>query len=231
MINALSERMRELMKVRGWSIEYVAEKSGQPYETVRNLYYGKTQNPRIETLLKISALFGISVNCLMGQCQHTPEERALLQYFRACGNHGKSLILLTAKYEALAAKDERETKDKHKKPCLIPRGNMRQGIVYDDAEAEEIYTTNTEAYVGIKMTNNDLVPVYCKGDVILIANRFPSVNEYGVFYKDGKAYIRQYVEEGNKYRLKCLHNYGDDMVFNRMDEIEYIGTCCGVIRA
>lgn len=230
MINALSNRMRELMRTRGWTIEDVAEKSGQPYETVRNLYYGKSQNPRIETLLKISALFGISVNCLMGQCQHTPEERALLQYFRASGNHGKSLILLTAKYEALTAKDEREAKDKHKIPCLIPKGNIRQGIVYDDVETDEIYTTRPEAYVGIKMTTNDLVPAYCKGDVILIANRFPYNNEYGVFYKDGKAYVRQYIEEGNKYRLKCLHNYSEDMVFNRMDEIEYIGTCCGVIR-
>lgn len=231
MINALSERMRELMKARGWSIDDVAEKSGQSYETIRNLYYGKTQNPRIDTLLAVAGVFEVSVNCLMGQCQHTAEERALLQYFRASGNHGKSLILLTAKYEALTAKEERDAKDKHTVPCLIPKGNMRQGIVYDDAETEELYTTNAEAYVGIKMTNNDLVPAYCKGDVILIANRFPSNNEYGVFYKDGKAYIRQYIEEGDQYRLKCLHNYANDMVFSRMDEIDYIGTCCGVIRA
>ena len=81
------------------------------------------------------------------------------------------------------------------------------------------------------MTNNDLVPAYCKGDIILVANRFPENKEYGVFYQDSKAYIRQYIEEDNLYRLKCLHDYGKDMTFKRMDEIEYIGTCCGVIRA
>lgn len=227
----LSERLKELMSVHKMTKEELAERCDLPLETVRNIYYGKTNDPKVSTVLKIAKVFNLSVNCMLGECQHTRDERALLQYYRACGNHGKSLVLLTAKYEALAAKDEREAADKHKIPCLIPKGNMRQGIVYDEAETEEIYTTNIEAYVGIKMTNNDLVPVYCKGDIILVANRFPEQKEYGVFYLDGKAYIRQYIEEDNIYRLKCLHNYGKDMTFKRMDEIEYIGTCCGVIRA
>lgn len=231
MINALTKRLRELMRERGWGIDDVATASGQSYETIRNLYYGKTANPRIETLLKVADVFGISVNCLMGKCQHTPEERALLQYYRSSGNHGKALILLTAKYEALTAKEEREGKDRHSIPCLTPKGNIRDGIIYDEATTEEMHTTNLEAYVGIKMTTNDLVPAYCKGDVILIANRFPRHNEYGVFYKNGRAYIRQYLEEDGQYRLKCLHNYAEDIICKRMDEIDYIGTCCGVIRA
>lgn len=227
----LSERLRELMSVHNITKEELAERCDLPLETIRNIYYGKTNDPKVSTVLKIAKVFNLSVNCMLGECQHTGDERALLQYYRACGNHGKSLVLLTAKYEALTAKEEREAADKHKIPCLSPKGNIRDGIVYDDAEAEEIYTTNVEAYVGIKMTNNDLVPAYCKGDIILVANRFPENKEYGVFYQDSKAYIRQYIEEDNLYRLKCLHDYGKDMTFKRMDEIEYIGTCCGVIRA
>ena len=226
----LSERLRALMSKNKITKEELAERCDLPLETIRNIYYGKTNDPKVSTVIKIANVFNLSVNCMVGECQHTRDEKVLLQYYRACGHHGKGLVLLTAKYEALTAKDEREAKDKHKIPCLIPKGNMRQGIVYDDAETEEIYTTNIEAYVGIKMTNNDLVPVYCKGDIVLVANRFPSHKEYGVFYQGGKAYIRQYIEENNIYRLKCLHNYSEDMIFKRMDEIEYIGTCCGVIR-
>jgi len=231
MINALSERMRELMKARGWSIDDVAEKSGQSYETVRNLYYGKTQNPRIETIMAIANVFGISVNCLMGQCQHTPEERALLQYFRQSGHHGKNLILISAKYEAHTAKEEREATERHKIPCLFPEGDIYHGIDYDTCKTEEIWTSNDEADVAIQMTNNCLMPIYCKGDVILIAHRFPRDNEYGVFYYHGKAYIRQYVEADGQYILKCLHKYDKDLVFKRMDDIEYLGTCCGVVRS
>ena len=140
-------------------------------------------------------------------------------------------ILLKKEHCFSISKEEREAKDKHTIPCLIPHGNIYQGIVYDDCEVVDIFTAKEEAYVAIKMVNNDLVPVYCKGDVLLIANRFPANKEYGVFYQHGRAYIRQYIEEENQYRLKCLHNYAKDMIFKRMDEIEYVGTCCGVVRA
>lgn len=231
MINALSERLRELMKVRGWSIEDVAEKSGQPYETVRNIYYARTKNPRVETLLAIGNLFGVSINCLMGQCQHTSDERALLQYFRESGHHGKNLILISAKYEAHTAKEEREATGRHKIPCLFPEGDIYHGIDYDGSRTEEIWTTNDEADTAIQMTNNCLMPIYCKGDTILIAYRFPRDNEYGVFYYHGKAYIRKYIERDGEYVLKCLHKYDKDLVFKRMDDIEYLGTCCGVVRS
>ena len=227
----LGERLRNILAVRGISKDELAEMCDLPVETIRNIYYGKTPDPKTSTVMKISKALNITVNCLMGECSHSTEERALLQFFRACGNHGRSVILLSAKYEALSARDERESPNRHMIPCLTPHGDIRQGIIYDNCEVAEIYTANEEAYVSIKMTNNDLVPAYCKDDIILIANRFPSNNEYGVFYRDGRAYIRQYIEEENQYRLKCLHNQAKDMVFKRMDEIEYVGTCCGVVRA
>lgn len=228
----LGTRLRELLAARKISKEEFAIMCDLPMETVRNIYYGKTPDPKVSTVMKMAKALEISVNCLMGQCQHTLDERVLLQHYRGCGNHGKSLILFTAKYECLTAKDERDAIGKRPIRCIIPtKDNIRQGVVYDEADAEEIYTTNAEACMGIKMTNNDLVPLYCKGDVILVANRFPANKDYGVFYKDGRIYIRQYIEEDNYYRLKCLHNYGEDMIFKRMDEIEYLGTCCGVIRA
>lgn len=231
MITTLSNRMKELMRAKGCSIEDVAEGSHQPYETIRNLYYGKTQNPRVETLIAVGNFLGVSVNCLMGHCQHTPEERALLQYFRESGHHGKNLILISAKYEAHTAKEEREATGRHKIPCLFPEGDIYHGIDYDTCKTEEIWTSNNEADVAIQMTNNCLMPIYCKSDVILITHRFPRENEYGVFYYHGKAYIRQYMERDGEYVLKCLHKYGKDLVFKRMDDIEYLGTCCGVVRA
>lgn len=227
----LSERLRELMAVNKITKEELAEKCDLPLETIRNIYYGKTNDPKVSTVMRIAKVFNLSVNCLMGQCQHTPDERALLQYYRGCGHHGKSLVRISAKYECLTAKDEREAIGSHTVPCLFPEGDIYHGIEYDTCRTEDIWTTNNEADVAIYMTNNCLMPVYCKGDTILIADRFPRDNEYGVFYYKGKAYIRQYIERDGEYVLKCLHKYDKDMVFKRMDEIEYLGTCIGVIRA
>lgn len=227
----LGEKLREILAVKGISKDELAEMCDLPLETIKNIYYGKTTDPKISTVLKISKALNISVNCIMGECSHSMEERALLGYFRECGEHGKRMALLVSKYEALLAKDERKSEEKRSVPCLIPQGDIHQGIDYDKCEIKDVYTIREDACMALKIINNDYVPTYCKGDILLIANRFPANNEIGIFYSNGKAYLRQYLEEENQYRLKCLHNCAKDMVFKRMDEIEYVGTCCGILRA
>lgn len=227
----LGEKLRDLLAVKGMSKEELAEKCDLPVETIRNIYYGKTTDPKVSTVLKISRALNISVNCIMGECSHSPEERALLEYFRECGNHGRRVALSVVKYEALRAKEERGVTGQYRVPCLIPQGNIRQGIDYDTCDVTDIHTSREDAYMALKMTNNDFVPLYCRGDIILISNRFPENKELGVFYDNGRAFIRQYLEEDDQYRLKCLHNSSQDMIFKRMDEIEYVGTCCSVLRA
>ncbi len=226
----ISARLRELLSEKDWSIQHVAEIADLPIETVRNVYYGKTNDPKISTVMKLAKAFNLSVNCMMGECNHTPAERSVLQNYRACGPHGKGLIEFVCRYEATSAKAEREAIGKHQIPCLVPRGDIRNGIIYENCEVVNIETAIADAYVAIIMNNNDLLPMYCKDDILLFENRFPKDGEYAAFYKSERAYIRKYIEEDGQYRLKCLHKRGEDMVLKRMNEIEYIGTCIGVIR-
>ena len=153
-----------------------------------------------------------------------------MRNYRECGQHGKSVIELIAKYEAGAIKNQRNSLDKHMIPCLVSKGDIRKGIIYENCETTEIETTVREAYVAIEMTSNDLSPKFCKGDFILFENRFPNDGEYAAFFREGRAYIRKFIEEEKQYRLKCLHSYGEDIVVKRMDEIDYIGTCIGAVR-
>lgn len=227
----LEKRLKTLLNGKQLSIDEFAEMCDLPVETVKNVYYGRTADPKISTVMKMAKALNISVNCLMGQCPHTTEEKILLQSYRSCGKHGRSLITLTAKYEALSAKEERESLVKHKIPCMIPNSEMYKGIDYSECQLVEIETNKPEAYVSIQMPSNELVPLYCKNDIILIENRFPKHKEYAVFYIDSKIFIRRYLEEEKQYRLQCLHNHGTDMIYKRMDQIEYVGTCCGVIKA
>lgn len=227
----LEKRLKTLLSGKQLSIDEFAEMCDLPVETVKNVYYGRTADPKISTVMKMAKALNISVNCLMGQCPHTTEEKILLQNFRSCGKHGRSLIALTAKYEALSVKEERESITRHKIPCMIPHGEILKGIDYSECQLIEIETKKPEAYVSIQMTSNELVPLYCKDDIILVENRFPKHKEYGVFYIGGKIFIRRYLEEEKQYRLQCLHSYGNDMIYKRMDQIEYVGTCCGVIKS
>lgn len=236
MINILRKRIMDILASRGWSVQYFAELVEEQYEdisayTVENICRGKTADPRVSTLLAMSNVLGHSINCLMGQCPHTKEEKEIILYYRQCGVHGKSLIHLVAKHEATVSKKEREADGKHRVPCLIPKNRVDEGFVYEGCGVEEIETTIKEAYAAIEITNNAYTPTHCKGDRILLADRYPEHGERAVFVRDGVGFARDYFEEDKKYILRCIVGHREDIVLKRLDEVECIGTCVGVIKA
>lgn len=226
----LSKRLQKILIDLDWTKERLAEESGLPLETIKNLYYGKTTDPKASTILAISEATKYSMNCLMGQCPYTPPEKAIIQNYRSCGSHGKSMIEFISKYEASSVKYERELFREHTIPCILLHGNIHKGILYDTCETIEIRTSIPEAYIAIRMSNNDLLPNYCKNDVVLFENRVPSNGELACFIYDNKICVRKFIEYIDFYCLKCMHNCEDDIIFRRMDEIQYVGTCCGVVR-
>lgn len=226
----LSDRLKDILAERELSIAEFAEVCDLPVETVRNIYYGRTADPKLSTVMKMASALKMSVNTLVGEMKIDKEEREIIRFYRLCGRHGKAVIGLVARYEATSARAERDSPERHKVPCLVPHNDISKGIVYDTCETVEYETSVKDAYVGVKITSNDLIPRFCKGDVVLFANKFPKNGEYGAFLKDGRAYLRQYVEENGQYALKSLRSGGDDIVMKRLDQIDYIGTCIEVIR-
>ena len=227
----ISKNIQRIAAERGMTIQDIAESSKLPFESVRNIWYGKVANPRVETLLAIGKVFGVTINYLLGEPFITPEESALLGWYHRCGKHGKSVIELVAKLE-VSARNVRDAKGTHEIPCVVPRGNIRKGIVYDTNGTIYIPTNVDEAYTAIEMTTNDLAyHGFCKDDKMLFEKRFPEHGEIVAFMKGDKVFIREFREEQGRYVMKCLHNHGEDMIFKRMDEIILVGTCCGVIRA
>ena len=137
---------------------------------------------------------------------------------------------MIARYEH-ATGDVWDSSRRRRIPCSVPpQVDVRNGIMYDSCETVYIWTSDEEAELAIEMVGNELSPLYCKGDQLLFANRFPANGEHGAFIIDGRLYIRKFIEEKGEYRLKCLHNEGKDIVTKRMDQIQYLGTCVDVIR-
>lgn len=230
-VQMISEILEMLLDANDMTLQDLADEAHLPIETLKNIRYRKVTDPKTSTMEAIADVFHVSINYLLGKPFITPEESALLENYRRSGKHGKSLIELTAKYEATAARKERDSKGKHKVPCVVPKGNIRKGIVYDTNETIEIDTVVEEAYMAITITSNDLSHYgFCKNDSILFEKRFPEHKEIVAFIKGDRVYIREFREENGKYIMKCLHNHGEDMVFKRMDEIILVGTSCGVIR-
>lgn len=167
---------------------------------------------------------------LLGKGFISDEEKDLLQYFRDCGPHGKSVIRLAAKYESTMAKTEREG-PVHKVPCLKPLGHVVDGIESGDVEMDEVKTDIEKAFFAIQIVTNNNLPVYCKGDKILLEERFPENGERAVFRMGNYIYLRQFYEHNDKYILRPVgKSIADTFTFKRMDEVDCMGVCIGIIR-
>lgn len=238
-----SDRIRELMIEKDISLADLAELSGVPFETLRNIYYRKVKDPKVSTAFQLASALGVTVEYLLKDMDAAEEEirdgekeknieKELIENYRECGNHGRAIIRLVARFEAKAARKERLNlhKMKHRIPCLIPVGRVGDGIEYNSCNVEDEYTMIKKVYLAIEITNNDFAPAYCKGDRILLENRFPELGERAVFTDGIKAYFRYFKMEGDMYCLKCLNGRGEDMILRRMDEIDCLGTCISVIR-
>ena len=238
-----SDKIRELMVERDISLTDLAELSGVPFETLRNIYYRKVKDPKVSTAFQLACALGVTVEYLLKDTSPVEEEvgdkeeqenieEEILTNYRECGNHGKAIIRVVARFECRAARKERLNlhKMKHRIPCLIPVGRIGDGIDYNSCNVEDEYTMIKKVYLAIEITNNNFAPAYCKGDRILLENRFPEVGERAVFTDGTKAYFRYFKMEGEKYCLKCLNGRGEDMLLRRMDEMDCLGTCISVIR-
>lgn len=225
----ITERIKEQLKLNGMKWEELAEKADIPVDTMRNIYYGKVKDPKGSTLLAIADVFHVSINYLMGKNFISDDEKELLQYYRECGAHGKSMMHLVAKYEAAMAKTERAGR-KHKIPCMIPLGHIVDGLEFSSSETVEIETNNPKAFFAVQIATNNNLPTYCKGDIILLQDRFPENGERAIFSKGNYIYLRQFFEQEGKYILKPVGKNGETIIVKRMDEVDCMGTCVDVIR-
>lgn len=227
----IAERLRQLLNQKNISLNEFSVMCDLPLETVKNVYYGKITDPRSSTVLKMSQALQISVNCLLGSCQHTLDEKILLTNYRTSAKRGKDVIQSVAEFEAMSTKAQREATQKHPIQCLVPTSDVENGVIYDTCERTTIETSVEDAYIGILMATNDMIPTYCKGDILLFTKRFPYNGEIGAFFRENRLFIRKYIEEDDHYRLKCLHHMGEDLVLKRLDTISYLGTCIEVLRS
>ena len=140
-----SKKIRDLMIEQDISLQKLADTSGVPFETLRNIYYQKVKDPKVSTAFQLAQALGVTVEYLLGENKYLEceqEEEELIKNYRECGNHGRAVIRIVARFESKAAQNERMNihKMKHRIPCLVPVGKVSDGIYYNSCNVENEYT-------------------------------------------------------------------------------------------
>lgn len=226
----LSKRLKEILNEKKISLEYYSQMSGVPMETLRNIYYGRTSNPNIKTVMAMAEALDMTINAFLGvENSVNKEEMQLIQDYRRCSKHGRSRLLYLAAHEARKEAGLKEESERNVIPCFSAYEDYFYNGLSDPLYRKEISTSKKEVYMAFQTNSNEYAPTYCKGDILLLENRFPRSGEQGIFYYKDRILIRIFLEERNGYQLKCIHSIGENITIKRMEGIECLGTCCGVI--
>ena len=94
MKNIVKTRLAILLNITGWGLQELAKRSGLPYDTVKNLYYGRIENPKIETLISMADAFGISLDYLVGRLDYAEHELKHLTVLGTLDTDTKEIIEL-----------------------------------------------------------------------------------------------------------------------------------------
>jgi transcriptional regulator with XRE-family HTH domain len=60
----LSQRLKDALKDKGWTVRELQRRSGVPYDTVYNLVSGRRRDPHLSVLKKIARALGLSLDTL-----------------------------------------------------------------------------------------------------------------------------------------------------------------------
>lgn len=231
MYHLISEKMKEAMQVKNINLSQLTEQSNIPYETLRNLYYAKNKNPRVETLYAVCKTLDITMDYLTGFKKYDKDEVEMLTNYQKCGKHGKDFLTIISRFEAEYTTSIKERNDDtYSINCIIPEGLEADGFEYTSCKMERIETKFKDACMAIKITTDNFIPVFLRGDILVIANRYSNEGEQAIYYKDGKTYIRKYHFENGKVVLKSITGKENDITIDSMENYNVLGTFINVIR-
>ena len=94
MKNIVKNRLFTLLEITGWNLTELSKRSDVAFDTIKNLYYGRIENPRIETLIAIAEAFGISLDYLVGRLDYAEHELKHLTILGTLDNDTKEIIEL-----------------------------------------------------------------------------------------------------------------------------------------
>lgn len=212
-----------------------------PAETIKKIYYGTTENPKIDTIYEICDALNISIDYLVGLKKYDNSELNLLTNFRKSSKHGKEFLLTMSEFEMQYTNFENEQEKTHEIDCMLPKGTYKKekyvtcmeptgkfkdGVLFDTGIFTKIPTHLDSAFMAIKIPNNYLLPTYAKDDIVFMEKRNPEFGETAVFQKDNYIFIRQFNYDAinRKFVLKSLNINSDDLVLDNLDNYTIKGT-------
>lgn len=232
-IQFFRENLREQLQKKKITLSSLALQADLSEDTLRSVVYGKSQDIKLSTVIKIADVLDSPIDDLVGRSYYSDMERSIHKKIHQFSEHSLRTIRYFAELEEdMALKHSNEGKVMI--PVLCPTGNMKDGM-YGASYQTEILDISEypgvlreDADFGLKILSDHFEPIYFLNDILICScKRPPEYNDIVLYVdKNGKLYIRKYFET----HLEPLNGFGERIPSNRYDEFTAKGVVLRVVK-
>ncbi len=227
----LAERLKFLMKIKGYTISDLAQETNISEDTIKAIRSGKTKNPGINIIASISDALDCTIESLIDRTSNIDGESELLRKWRSLDSHGRNNVMLVLDTEL--ALQPTYTSNTRQLKCYTPSAYLGNGALFDENRYEYIsvpfdYMKNVS--FAMTVLSDSLFPMYFPGDMIAIEKRLPLPDEIALYQKDHIIYFRKHVVMNAKVRLIPPYATNNEVELKNSENYICLGTVVGVIR-
>ena len=209
-MESFAKNIKAMKKYNGFSAEKLSEISNISLDTVKNLVSGKATDCKLSTAIKLSKIFGISIDELVGCGTMREETVKRLDIIRKLPRHEYKVLMFYI--DRLGRSNIEDCGDLPKEMnvmhplCL--NGTLKWSEEWERVNISKLDNdVRAKSFMAIKVPCSHYMPVYSSGDILLLANdRQPINGEHCVIELNGYMYITRCVRTGGKFVLNSIIN-------------------------
>ncbi|MGN0152813.1 MAG: helix-turn-helix domain-containing protein [Lachnospiraceae bacterium] len=225
--------LRKKLREQKLTLNSLALEADLSEDTLRSIIYGKSQDIKLSTMIKIADVLNCSLDDLVERSGYSSQEQNMINRICHLPQRSRNIIEFVLELEERSSLSK-STSGKDIIPVFIPTGNLRDGMFYDSSSLETLdiseypqsLKNNTDFGIRIKSFNYE--PIYYPNDILLISHRhLPEYNDT-VLYIDnsGKIYIRIYSIHG----LVPVNDFGKIIPIKEKNNYKALGIVLRVVK-
>lgn len=222
--NAFIDTLERERTLRGWTQWEMAEKLEMSVPGYRKMVSGMTDSIALYTAYRASIVLNIPIPILYGSTEY--KDQMLNKIYNAPDSTCQRIEYYLDFDARFRHAQTKVTGDSIWIDVFTLNGYMEDGMHFDSATVDKIQISNqyeNRVSKGIRVTENSLLPIYSKGDIILLEDRMPRVGDItaSINMKTRTLYIRKVLQANDCYELHPIHGRGRVVLIEKQNRSDW----------
>lgn len=227
------QNLRDKLQKSKISLNYLSAQADISEDTLRSIIYGKSQDIKLSSILKIARVLDCSLDSLIGRSLYSIQEENMIKQLRNLSEHSLRTVQLLIDLEEKTSL-QHGTSSRKMLTVFVPTGNMKDGIFYNNSYFESLDISNYPRELserlscGVKIISSHFEPIYFMNDILLLSQQnAPEVNDVVLCINNaGRLFLRKLTPFG----LEPVNNFGKKIPTHEIHDYTMLGVVIKVAK-